>query len=355
MGKIFLSYRHDDARASAERIYERLAAHFGPQQVFRDLTSIPTGGDFRAAIDDAITRSTVLLVVIGRHWLTLKSGRRKRLGRSSDAIRLEILTALKYGILVVPLLVEDAQMPPRGALPLEIRRLADCQAQAIHFDPEFETDVDQLIRQVEAYQREHPDSPADRPHELAEQRRLLAAAEVEDKRTLRRRHISEVTAITLVFLVVALSLGLLNARTGILFSFTRIVTRIVVQRTTCVGELEINPFQAVVTVTDPTGLRNSDPSAEAQFAEELRVTLKAHASDVAGVVQVFGGTGATPDYAGGLMLATGATHALQLLGDQGFVFNHPGTLYQQYFDASLSADHVWLQIYFTHIVCTSSS
>ena len=37
MPKVFISYRRDDSAAVAGRLYDRLAAHFGPGSVFIDV------------------------------------------------------------------------------------------------------------------------------------------------------------------------------------------------------------------------------------------------------------------------------------------------------------------------------
>src|SRR5262249_13439737 len=66
---IFMSYRRDDNPYVAGRIYDGLIERFGPDGVFKDVDSLPIGVDFRAAIDDAVAKATVALVVIGPRWL----------------------------------------------------------------------------------------------------------------------------------------------------------------------------------------------------------------------------------------------------------------------------------------------
>jgi len=46
MTGIFISYRRDDSAASAGRLYDRLAHHFGKEQVFRDLDALAPGVEF---------------------------------------------------------------------------------------------------------------------------------------------------------------------------------------------------------------------------------------------------------------------------------------------------------------------
>ena len=38
--RIFIAYRRDDSQGFAGRIYDRLAQHFGPDAVFRDINDI---------------------------------------------------------------------------------------------------------------------------------------------------------------------------------------------------------------------------------------------------------------------------------------------------------------------------
>ena len=43
MARVFLSYRRDDTAAYAGRLYDRLVAHFGANQVFIDIDQIEPG------------------------------------------------------------------------------------------------------------------------------------------------------------------------------------------------------------------------------------------------------------------------------------------------------------------------
>jgi hypothetical protein len=47
---IILSYRRDDAGWIAGRVFDRLVGHYGSDQVFMDIDSIPFGLDFREHI-----------------------------------------------------------------------------------------------------------------------------------------------------------------------------------------------------------------------------------------------------------------------------------------------------------------
>jgi hypothetical protein len=47
----FISYRREDALGIAGRIFDRLVAHYGAEQVFLDVDTIPFGAEFRHFIN----------------------------------------------------------------------------------------------------------------------------------------------------------------------------------------------------------------------------------------------------------------------------------------------------------------
>ena len=90
-----------------------------------DVDAIQPGRDFRRAIDESIAECSVLLAVIGQHWLESKDSLgRRRLDDSRDSVRLEIASALRRDIPVVPVLVRGARMPRAEQLPPDLRDLA---------------------------------------------------------------------------------------------------------------------------------------------------------------------------------------------------------------------------------------
>src|SRR4051812_38879350 len=97
--KLFISYRRDDARHLTDRIYDRLVTQFGKAAVFKDVDAIPLGVDFRGHLTESVAQCDVVLVVIGRNWLSVRdaSGRR-RLDDENDLVRAEIELALQDGV-----------------------------------------------------------------------------------------------------------------------------------------------------------------------------------------------------------------------------------------------------------------
>ena len=151
MAQVFLSYRRADSENAVGRIHEHLSEAFGRQAIFHDTGSLRPGSDFRSAIQNALTSSDVVAVVIGKQWLsaTGPDGRR-RLDQSDDVVRREVETALKAGKVVIPVLVDGASMPRADALPPSIRELAYRNAVEVRPGRDFETDMQRLIAALEA-------------------------------------------------------------------------------------------------------------------------------------------------------------------------------------------------------------
>ena len=91
MGGVFINYRGSDSDTAAVLIDRELAARFGSHRVFLDNRSIPAGADFVEELLGRLRACSVLLVVIGRHWLTLtdRTGQR-RIDDPADWVRREI-------------------------------------------------------------------------------------------------------------------------------------------------------------------------------------------------------------------------------------------------------------------------
>ncbi|BAK38187.1 hypothetical protein MLP_51730 [Microlunatus phosphovorus NM-1] len=67
-GRIFISYRRDEAAYPAGWLYDRLAGQYGSAQVFKDIDSIKPGDDFVHVITRAVASCDVLLALIGAQW-----------------------------------------------------------------------------------------------------------------------------------------------------------------------------------------------------------------------------------------------------------------------------------------------
>ena len=136
MAGIFLSYRRADSNDVVGRIYDRLIQRFPRCDVFRDFDSLRPGLPFPQQLDDAITRSTVSLVLIGPQWVSVTNQRGyRRLDDPSDFVRLEVERSLGTGIPVIPVLVSNAIMPDGDALPESLKPLVLLHGIRIRPDP----------------------------------------------------------------------------------------------------------------------------------------------------------------------------------------------------------------------------
>ena len=143
---IFVSYRRDDSAGHAGRLADRLVEHFGRDRIFVDIDSIAAGEDFVTVIENAVGSCEILIAVIGRNWLSASGT--GRLDNPNDFVRLEIATALRRDIRVIPVLVQRATMPKPQDLPDDLIKLTRRNAIELT-DSRWQTDVDQLINVME--------------------------------------------------------------------------------------------------------------------------------------------------------------------------------------------------------------
>lgn len=144
---VFISYRRADTSGHAGRISDELERHFGREVTFRDIASIAAGADFVHALDRAIAAARVCIVLIGDTWLSeqLPDGTR-RLDAADDHVRREVELALaRDGLLVLPVLVEGADMPTAEQLPASLHQLARLQAIELS-ESRWDYDMAHLLR-----------------------------------------------------------------------------------------------------------------------------------------------------------------------------------------------------------------
>ena len=135
MASIFISYRRDDGAGHAGRLYDRLSARCGADQVFIDHYDLAPGQDFPSAIESS-------------------------LARADDFVRRELLAALTAGKQVIPVLIGGAKMPGIADLPAELASLSRLQAWELR-DSRFEDDLNALLAQLSA-SSPSSDPPGDR-------------------------------------------------------------------------------------------------------------------------------------------------------------------------------------------------
>ncbi|RLK59611.1 TIR domain-containing protein [Actinokineospora cianjurensis] len=140
MPEVFVNYRVREDPGYATLLYRELGQRFGSDSVFLAARSIRAGDDYVREAFDRLRECSVLLAVIGERWSV--SGER-------DWVRREIAMALASGIRVVPVLIEDADLPVVADLPDDIVGLVRCQAVRLRhysFDNDMSALVDELLR-----------------------------------------------------------------------------------------------------------------------------------------------------------------------------------------------------------------
>jgi len=164
MGSIFISYRRGDSGGEAGRLFDDLSRSFGENSVFIDIAGIEIGRDFRKVIDENVAQCTALLAIIGKDWVDAKDDKGdRRLDDRSDSVRMEIASALRRDISVVPVLVRGAKMPGPRQLPDDIRELAFRNGIELTH-ARWNSDLQLLMKALTPHFDARPLHPATGPH-----------------------------------------------------------------------------------------------------------------------------------------------------------------------------------------------
>jgi CHASE2 domain-containing sensor protein len=144
----FISYRRDQSTLVADMLHERLTLRFGGASVFMDLKDLQPGDQWPRRIQEAIRGCSVMLILIGPHWLAgYGDAATRRLDDPRDWVRREIETALAQGqTALVPVLFDDADMPAEGDLPSSLAALCGFNA----FSLRTSSDVDDFVGSIRA-------------------------------------------------------------------------------------------------------------------------------------------------------------------------------------------------------------
>src|SRR6204780_1785974 len=163
MPKIAISYRRADSEAMTGRIFDRLIAHYGKDAIFRDIDDIPPGIDFRVHINQTLLKTHILLAIVGPQWLGLASdGGADRIQEESDPVRVEVETALRRRVPLIPGLIGATKMPSSGLLPPSLKDFAFRNAVKVDTGQDFDYHMDRLIRSMDGILHQAPKSPPSR-------------------------------------------------------------------------------------------------------------------------------------------------------------------------------------------------
>jgi hypothetical protein len=149
-GGIFISYRRADSASMAGRIRERLLEALLNRPVFLDVESIDLGANFDYIIQTALSKSEVMLVLIGNNWVLKNDGKKQsRIHDPDDYVRREIDWALQSEVRLIPVVIDNARMPSPDQLPTDIREFATKNAAELR-NSRFDDDFEHLLDAIDA-------------------------------------------------------------------------------------------------------------------------------------------------------------------------------------------------------------
>ncbi len=154
--RVFISYRRQETKWLARSLFDRLTAKLGESAVFMDVHTLKPGDNFAEAISAAVCQCDAMLVLIGSQWDSISDSHgRRRLENPQDLVRLEVSTALRNGIRVVPILVDGAALPPARKLPSDLAAMTRHHALEIN-ERSYQSVVEKLF---ELPERNHAGKP----------------------------------------------------------------------------------------------------------------------------------------------------------------------------------------------------
>ena len=123
-----------------DRLFDRLEDQFGRTNVFRDIDSIGPGRNFSDVIIDSLKEVDVVIAAIGATW---NEGR--RLTDPSDFVRMEVSHALSRGTPIIPVLLDDTDLPTADELPADLQGLLSLNVSRVRRGADFRRDISKVV------------------------------------------------------------------------------------------------------------------------------------------------------------------------------------------------------------------
>jgi tetratricopeptide (TPR) repeat protein len=123
-----------------DRLFDRLEDQFGRTNVFRDIDSIGPGRNFSDVIIDSLKEVDVVIAAIGATW---NEGR--RLSDPSDFVRMEVSHALSRGTPIIPVLLDDTDLPTSEELPADLQGLLSLNVSRVRRGADFRRDISKVV------------------------------------------------------------------------------------------------------------------------------------------------------------------------------------------------------------------
>ncbi|MGB0722015.1 MAG: AAA family ATPase [Gammaproteobacteria bacterium] len=145
---VYISYRWRGAKQHSDRLVRELSRELPDFEVFQDSVSLQPGSPWGTALQEALSRAKLLLVLIDPDWLKHDDDfGRRRIDDSADWVRLELERSFEAGRPVLPVLLEGARMPPAEALPEPLRPLTELFAAQLRVD-QFDEDTQIIAKAI---------------------------------------------------------------------------------------------------------------------------------------------------------------------------------------------------------------
>ncbi len=147
---IFISYRRSDSASEAGRLYLSISKSYSKDSVFMDTSSIEPGTEWPQKITNSLESATVIILIIGPEWIRAADefGCRK-IDNEDDWIRREIEYGIANNKKILPVLVNQAKMPPPDKLPSAVASITNRQAIEIRTDY-WDHDIKSVLEQLES-------------------------------------------------------------------------------------------------------------------------------------------------------------------------------------------------------------
>lgn len=147
--KVFLCYRDDSTNAETGRLLDDLVDAFDSDSFLADVDILPPA-DSHDYIAELRTGSAVMIVVIGRSWVTPSWSTVPAESKPYESMRAAIARALAGNLPVIPLLVQDAPMPQEDQMPDGLQELT--RRNAILLSNRFwHEGVEQLVKTLKRF------------------------------------------------------------------------------------------------------------------------------------------------------------------------------------------------------------
>jgi hypothetical protein len=149
MSKVFISYRRTDSDHAVGRLHDFLASKLSTGNIFLDIDSIVPGENFDEKIKATIRSCDTVLVIIGPNWNPNDENlTTARLDNPDDWVRKEVAAALTSGKKVIPVLIDDTQMPKVNSLPGELIPITKLNGARLRSGNDFSGDAQKILKAV---------------------------------------------------------------------------------------------------------------------------------------------------------------------------------------------------------------